>query len=408
MRANVEEAKSYATFTFFPGYIPLREPFTLCILVIVKKAFLTLIFLAVAGGGGWFFFQKINPSFKQGAASEPKSGRRAPQAVSELATVERRTLTQVISSSGDITPAVQVEVKPEISARIKTIQVAAGEHVKKDEVLIELDDKELLTEKASVQTEIVGAQVNLDKGKRTYERAKQLFERKLISQEVFENSKTDYDVAQNNLDKLLSKLRSVNDRLEKTKVLAPMDGTVLSLPVVPGQVVVAAASVNSGTLLMTVADLSQMRIITHINQVDITHLAKDQKVEVSVDSVRDKKMYGTVFFISPVASIKSNVKGFSVEVLARDLDPQIRPGMTANLIFTISTVADALSVPLSAVFTEDNESKVVYVGNGKAVSKPEKRPVEIGIVNFDYAEIKAGLKEGESVFLTKPRGTKDG
>ena len=376
----------------------------------MKKVFLALFVLAAIGGGGWFFYQKAAPSLK-GIAEAPArgpGGKSHRAGNPDLATVERRTLTQIIPSSGDITPAEQVEVKPEISARIKFLRVEAGQMVKKDQILVELDDKELLTEKASVQTEIVGAQFNLDKGKRTYERAKQLFERKLISQEVYENSKTDFDVAQNNLDKLLSKLRSVNDRLEKTKVLSPLEGTVLSLPVVEGQVVVAAASVSSGTLLMTVADLSQMLIVTHINQVDITHLAKDQKVEFSVDSVHDKKMYGTVSFISPVASIKNNVKGFSVQVLAKDLDEQVRPGMTANLIFTVSTVADALSVPLSAVFTEEDDNKVVYVGDRKTASKPEKRPVEIGIVNFDYAEIKAGLKEGESVFLTKPRITKDG
>jgi RND family efflux transporter MFP subunit len=194
----------------------------------------------------------------------------------------------------------------------------------------------------------------------------------------------------------------VQDRLAKTQVFAPIDGMVLSIPVVTGQVVVAAASVSSGTLLLTIANLKDMVITTHVNQVDISHIKPKQKVDFVVDSVRDKTMHGTVSLISPIATVKNNTKGFPVTVLIDELDPSVRPGMTANLTFPISRSPNALAVPLSAVFSTPDNDKVVYVPSPDPQAAPVKRKVELGIVNFDYAEIKSGLKEGDKVFLTKP------
>jgi RND family efflux transporter MFP subunit len=360
----------------------------------VKKVVLGILGVGILAFVGW----KLVP-----AGQETKTVHdEITTSDSDVAVVQRRNLDYTITSTGDIAPAVQIEVKPEISARIKRLPVEIGQIVKRGDLLLDLDDRELQTEKESQETEIRGTQVSLEQAKRLYDRSKALYAKNLIAKQEFENAKTALDVAQNNLDRAGGRLRSVQDRLAKTQVFAPIDGMVLSIPVVTGQVVVAAASVSSGTLLLTIANLKDMVITTHVNQVDISHIKPKQKVDFVVDSVRDKTMHGTVSLISPIATVKNNTKGFPVTVLIDELDPSVRPGMTANLTFPISRSPNALAVPLSAVFSTPDNDKVVYVPSPDPQAAPVKRKVELGIVNFDYAEIKSGLKEGDKVFLTKP------
>jgi RND family efflux transporter MFP subunit len=361
---------------------------------VVKRLLTTLLALALLGGGGWYGYSWWRDHQAAKEAAVPKGA---------TATVERRKIEYKIESSGDIAPAVEVEVKPEVSARVKRLLVEVGTHVKKDQTIVELDDTDLQTEKRGVETEIAGAQVSLDKAERNFERARQLFERKLISQEAFENLRSDRDTAQNNHAKARSRLQTVQDKISKTVVLSPMEGTVLTVPVVEGQVVVAAASVNSGTLLMTIADLNRMYITTHINQVDVSKIQPEQAVDLRIESLPEAKMKGRVSLISPIASVVRNVKGFTVTVWIENLDPAVRPGMTAEITFPIRRIDNALALPLSAIFTEDDDSTVVYiVGRGTNPNEPRKIPIKVGVSDFDFAEIKEGLNEGDVVLLVRP------
>ena len=363
----------------------------------MKQVIRALLVLAILGGGGYYGYSYWQTSV---AATNKKA---AAKARNTTAQVERRKIEFNIEASGDIAPAIEVDVKPEVSARVNRLLVAIGDKVKKGQPIVELDDRDLLTERSSAETEIAGADVALEKAERNFERAKLLYQRMLISQEAFENLRSDRDTAKNNHDKALRKLETVDDKLAKTKIYSPMDGTVLDVPVVEGQVVVAAASVNSGTLLMTIADLSDMYISTHINQVDVAKIRDGQKVSIQVDSLPGNVMEGTVSLIAPVATVVRNTKGFTVTVRIEHLDGRVKPGMTAELIFPITTVDNALTVPLSAVFTEDDDTTVVYtVGRGINPGNARRVQVEIGVSDFDFAEIKNGLSEGDIVLLTRP------
>lgn len=329
-------------------------------------------------------------------------GAEKPAAPPPTAQVERRNLTEEIMTSGDVAASLQVEIKPEVSGKIKTLAVHTGDSVKPGQLLVELDDKDLLTEKGTTQVQIAGAKLSLDKALRDFERTQKLFERNLISREAFDNAKTELDTSKNNHEQALGRLRTVEDKLFKTKIVAPFDGTILSIPVVEGQVVVAAASVSSGTLLMSMADLSHMQIATHVNQVDIAKLKVGQTGEITVDSLPGVKIEGAIGLISPLAVVKNNIKGFTVTVTIRTRDERLKPGMTADVRFVVGKSDQALVVPLAGVFTEDDESKVVYLPQ-KSAGAPKKTTVTLGIVNFDYAEIKSGLKEGDSILLVKPK-----
>ncbi|MFQ3671792.1 MAG: efflux RND transporter periplasmic adaptor subunit, partial [Verrucomicrobiia bacterium] len=219
---------------------------------------LLLLTLLLAGGGVAAYLFLLPPKADSITSEEDL-----------VARVTRQDIALFVRVAGDIEPVVQVEIRPEISARINRLNVQLGQSVKAGEVLVELDDKELLTEKNSAEIEIVGARLEAEKAKRDHQRDQRLFEKQLISAQALADSGTRLELAENTLRRAQSRLQTVKDRLDKTRVLAPMDGTILELPVVEGQVVVGAGSVNSGTSLMKLARMDRLRIATHVNQVDV-------------------------------------------------------------------------------------------------------------------------------------------
>lgn len=355
----------------------------------MKKLVLATVIVAALAGGGWWLV-------KTG-----KIGGDSHEAIPErlLTKAEKRDIDFSVEVAGDVAPSFQLDIKSEVSGKIKGLHVEAGDTVKSGDLLAEIDDRDLLTEKQSLLTEIDGAKLEMEKDKRNYERSKELFESKLVSREQFDNLTSEFDISQNNLVRAQRKLEIMEEKLRKTKVISPIDGTVLTLPVIEGQVVVAAASVNSGTTLMTVANLEKLLVQTHVNQVDVARLKVDQAVRLKVDSLKDVTMSGKISFIAPVATVKNSVKGFDIEATIENPSARLRPGMTVNLNIPIAKADSAISVPISAIFRGDGNKKVVYVRNGEAT---ERREVKIGVTNFDFAEIKDGVQEGETVLLIEP------
>ena len=348
-----------------------------------------LLALAALAGGGWFYLGGKLPRSESQAVATEKS----------LARAEKRDIESSIDVSGDVTPAFQLDVKPEVGGKLKALHVVAGQTVKEGDLLAEIDDRDLLTEKDSALTEIEGAKLSMEKAKKNFERSRELFGEKLISREVFDNLTAEFEIAQNGLVKAGRKLQLVEDRLRKTKVLSPTDGTALTVPVIVGQVVIAAASVNSGTTLMSIANLSKLQIEMHINQVDKARLTLDKVVQIRAEALKDEVMDARISFIAPIATTKSSVKGFQVQAIIDKPDPRLSPGMTVTLNIPIARVEDAISVPVTAVFKSEGNKKVVYVRHGDAT---EKREVKVGVTNIDHAQILNGVKEGEEILLVEP------
>jgi RND family efflux transporter MFP subunit len=314
--------------------------------------------------------------------------------------VERRSIRFAVTAAGDIGPAEQVSVRPEVNGKIADLPVDIGDRIKKDQVLFTLDDFDLQTERASRLTDIERTKLELEKAGRDYERSKRLIAEKLISQELFEDTRTEFELKKNSLERAQKDLSLVEYRLTKTKILAPFDCTVLTRPVSVGQAVSGSGGFNSGTEVLTIANLNDMVINAHINQADITRLSQGQEVDVQVESMPGLKLKGQVERIAPQTTIKNNIKGYAVRIALKDLDARVLPGMTANVSIPVASSENALAVPMAAVFTEQGE-RFVFV---RKDDKFERRPVQIGVADYDYAEVRNGVTEGEIVSLETPAG----
>jgi RND family efflux transporter MFP subunit len=363
----------------------------------LMKKLLLLLIIAALGGGGLYAYKR---EWFGGMPKKPVTSMH--DAI--VAAAEVRDIEFSIQVSGDVRPATQLDVKPEVGGRLKKIHVLPGSKVKAGMLLVEIDDRDILSERESSLTEIEGAQLAVDKMVRNHARAKDLHEQKLISQEAFDNLTSELAIARNSLAKAERRKQLVEDKLSKTKVIAPGDGTVLTVPIVEGQVVISAASVNSGTTLMTIADLSRLVVETHVNQVDVAKLLLKQEVSLSAESIRDETLNAIITFIAPVATVKNAVKGFSVEAVIETASERLRPGMTVQMTVPIANAESVIAVPVGAVFKGEGNSRVVYVRDG---DRTERRSVKIGVTNTEHAQILQGLKEGEQILLNEPaRGEK--
>jgi HlyD family secretion protein len=168
-----------------------------------------------------------------------------------------------------------------------------------------------------------------------------------------------------------------------------------------GQAVSGSGGFNSGTEVLTIANLNEMVINAHVNQADVPRLKVNQTVEVAVEAVAGLKVTGVVERIAPQATIKNNIKGFAARILLKNVDARVRPGMTANIKIPVASADNVMAVPLSAVFTEKSSEtgvyeRFVYVVQEESESV-EKRNVKVGVSDFSFAEIQEGLAAGEVV-----------
>ncbi|PHX93793.1 MAG: hypothetical protein CK546_08125 [Pedosphaera sp.] len=452
----------------------------------MKSLLVWLVVLGTLGGGGYYAYKKWpdKVAFWKTAAKAEDAAKKFARPTT--AVVIPRNISFAISAAGEITPAEQVSVRPEVSGRIDKLPVDLGDKVKKGAVLFTLDDSDLqiersqrLTEIEATQLQIEGArltleklQIDFDRTKQIFEnklplersqrqteieaaklqiegarlaleklqlnfdRSKQLFADKLLAKEVFENAKAELDqarnthaITRNSHDKLLARevlenakidldlarnnhalarnsyerslkaLQLVEDRISKTKNTAPFDCTILTRPVSVGQAVSGSGGVNSGTEVLTVADLSELIINAHINQADVTRLTVNQRVQIEVEAVAGLKLFGRVDRIAPQATIKNGIKGFSTRIIVKnDEKSGVRPGMTANLTIPLQAADNVLAVPLAAVFSDQGD-RFVYVKQG---DKFARAPILIGVTDYDYAEVTKGLEGGETVSLITP------
>jgi HlyD family secretion protein len=361
----------------------------------MKKWLFIGVLIAVAAGSysKWGHLLKMSAQ-NSGLAQRPTT-----------AVVEPRNIDFAVNAAGDIGPAEQVSVRPEVNGRIESLAVDIGDQVKAGDPLFTLDDRDLQIERESQQKEIDRTRIQLDQAERNYSRAKLLFDSNLISREVYEDTRTQFELSKVALSRAEKNLELVTDRLRKTRILAPFDCTVLTRPVSVGQAVSGSGGFNSGTEVMTIANLNEMVINAHINQADITRLQAGKEVEVMVEAVPGLKVSGKVERVAPQSTIRNNIKGYAVRILLKDVDKRVRPGMTANLKIPVASRENVLAVPLSAVFTERNPEnqqmeRFVYVKKG---DRFDRLPVTVGIADFFFVEIIEGLTDGDVVALEIPK-----
>jgi HlyD family secretion protein len=393
-------------------------------------------------------------------------GRKPPITV-QTEKVARRNITEIVVANGKIQPVVQVGISPEVAGEIVALPVKEGDHVKKGDLLVQIKPANYEAARdsadASYRSAIANknlAQAQLDKAEAEYKRNLDLSKNNLISDSVFLDIKTTYEVAKlqletatHQVDQAKFGLDNANADLSKTTILSPIDGTVVQLQSQLGERVLGT-SFNMGTEIMTVADLNEMEARVDVGEMDVVLMQPGQNARLEVDAFKDRKFNGTVtevansakgFGQSSASSQSSSATGdatkFEVHIRIKEKE-LFRPGMSVTAEIETRSRTNVLAVPIASVtarLPKKNDGKdfaktnSVAGTNGPAtnavagsnsipnteMAKADKKaketpkqidvvfvtegdhvkmvPVKIGISDDNYWEVTEGLQDGQEV-----------
>lgn len=312
--------------------------------------------------------------------------------------VNKRTIVETVTASGQVYPEVEVKISPDISGEVTELNVQEGDSVRKGQVLARvyadiyaLQRDQAASEVNQSQATVANSQAalealsaNMKQAQQAYDRNKQLYDDKVISRSEFEQFETtlrsaqaNYNAAKENIRSLQAGVRvsqtgltSANKNLGRTVLTAPMDGVISSLNIKKGERVVGTAQ-QAGTEMMTVADMSVLEVRVDVGENDIVKVSIGDSADVEVDAYNKRKFKGVVTQIASstkssgtsalTSSSTNDVTNYEVRIRLdkssyQDLiDPAkprqfpFRPGMNASADIKTQRLDNVLAVPITAV-----------------------------------------------------------
>lgn len=379
----------------------------------------------------------------------------------------RRTIIETVNASGKVYPEIEVKVSPDISGEITELTVQEGDTVKKGQLLariyadiysIQRDQAsfgvdQTKAQAANTQAALDALQAQLDQSQRNYDRQKKLYDEKVISKSEFDVAESTFKTAKANHNAAVqtikganvsvktaeASLNRANKDLDKTVIVAPMDGVISLLNVKKGEKV-AGNSFNIGTEILRIANMDKIEVRVDVGENDIPKVKLGDSAIVTIDAFSERKFRGIVTQIassnngastSALAPATNDVTQYKVyvrilpesymDLIGKGYFP-FKPGMSANADIQTRTSVNVLSVPINAVTTREKKDaeKIVTTGeDGKESSsiaaddldvvvfvkgkdgQIRKVKVTTGIQDINHIEIISGLQEGDEI-ITGP------
>ena len=385
----------------------------------------------------------------------------------------KRNVIETVSANGKIQPEAELKITSDVSGEIVEMLVKEGEQVKKGDLLcrvkpdiyesaFERVNATVNSTKANLKTtmaQLVQAKATLANAEASYARSKKLLDQSAISQQEFDASKATFESAKANVDGITesikaadynvqsveASLKEANTNLDKTKIYAPVDGTVSKLNVEKGERIVGVQGLQ-GTEILRLANLNEMEVSVEVNENDIIRISKNDTAVIEVDAYIGKKFKGIVTEVANSANTTGisvdQVTNFVVKIrvlresyaflISETNSAPFRPGMSASVEIQTSRAFNIITIPIPAVTTrnadttktkglsQDEEPEMQVIDEKQL--KLEKKKEEIkecvfvnrkgiakmvyvttGVQDDDYIEIKHGILVGDEI-ISGPYG----
>jgi macrolide-specific efflux system membrane fusion protein len=309
---------------------------------------------------------------------------------------ELRTLETAVSATGTVRLRVGAEVRvgSQLSGIVKRLNVTVGSHIKKGDVIAEIDSRGLEARIEQARAQISIDEVDLRKDQRDLERSRRLLSAGLVPRKEVEDAEALVESAAAKLKKSENDLAVVQVDLAYTSITSPISGTVASVSTQEGETVAAAFAAPT---FVTIIEDGALELVAMVDETDISNVRVGSPVTFSVESYSSQEFTGTVKRISPKATIVSGVVNYEVAASIDKDVAMLKPDMTANISIRSAT-RSVLVVPNAAVQRE-GEDRFVYVDAG---GKPEKRIVTVGLRDLGFTEVKKGLGPADRVLNGTP------
>jgi HlyD family secretion protein len=354
-------------------------------------------------------------------------------------TVERGPIRSLISTNGKVEPIRNFEAHAPVATTVKRVLVKEGDHVRKGQLLLQLDDADLRSQAARAQAQMKAAQSNQadlknsgtqeevltldsdlikarnarDAAQRNLDALRRLQQQGAASAGEVKQAEDTLQRAQADTTLLEQKRKdrysqpeaakiqaqgaeaqaayeAAEDALEKSSVRAPFDGIVYALPVKQG------AYVQTGDLLLQAGDLSQMLVRAFVDEPDIGRLAAGQKVEVTWDALPSRSWNGAVISVPSTVKLRGSRNVGEVTCTVDNHDMRLLPNVNVGVIVITAEHSGVLTLLREAVRMDDTKPYVYQVVDGEL----KRREVEVSLQNLTRVEITAGLPENSIVALS--------
>ena len=369
----------------------------------VTKWGIALLAVAALAAGMWWW---LKPKNEINYLTEP---------------VVRTNIAQTVSATGEISAAQLVDVGAQASGQIKKLHVTLGQQVKKGDLIAEIDSTSQLnnlnTNKAKLDTyqaQLVSAEIALRSADKKYQREQALWKEDATSREALEDAQDAFAAAKASVAELKSSIRqtqiainSAEADLGYTRITAPMDGTVVAIPVEEGQTVNANQTTPT---IVQVADLSTMLNKMQIAEGDVNKVKAGMKLTFTTLSQPDNVREATLESIDPGLTTMSqgsyttstDTTDSAIYYYARSLVPNednvLHIGMTTENTIIINQAEKVLAVPKLAVKQRGGKQYVRVLGEN---NQPQEKEIITGLSDNMSTEVKSGLSEGENVIISE-------
>ena len=369
----------------------------------VTKWGIALLAVAALAAGMWWW---LKPKNEINYLTEP---------------VVRTNIAQTVSATGEISAAQLVDVGAQASGQIKKLHVTLGQQVKKGDLIAEIDSTSQLnnlnTNKAKLDTyqaQLVSAEIALRSADKKYQREQALWKEDATSREALEDGQDAFAAAKASVAELKSSIRQTQIAINTaeadlgyTRITAPMDGTVVAIPVEEGQTVNANQTTPT---IVQVADLSTMLNKMQIAEGDVNKVKAGMKLSFTTLSQPDNVREATLESIDPGLTTMSqgsyttstDTTDSAIYYYARSLVPNednvLHIGMTTENTIIINQAEKVLAVPKLAVKQRGGKQYVRVLGEN---NQPQEKEITTGLSDNMNTEVKSGLGEGENVIISE-------
>lgn len=333
--------------------------------------------------------------------------------------VNRNTIEVTVAAMGRLKPFRGTDVGTQVSGQLKKLHVAIGDDVEAGQLVAEIDPTAFQSRVDADSALMAALQAQLDEKKVALELAEAEFRRKLLLQEKGSISESVLEarhaalksaraavresMAQVEQGKANLEFDTIN--LERTKIYAPISGTVVSQTAFEGQ---ALSAVQEAPVIIGIADLNRMTVEAYVAEADIGSLVIGHAAYFTVLGQPEQNRAATVRQINPMPEVINNVVLYKVLIDVPNVDRSLMIGMTAQVFFLLARSENAIVVPVTALEISSNKSthsddyqrrNKVFVHSGDGSVEP--RQVVVGIKNRVDVEILHGLSVGERVIVAR-------
>jgi HlyD family secretion protein len=275
------------------------------------------------------------------------NGKRNKEPKYRVEKVERGDVTATVTATGTLAAVTTVKVGSQVSGIISKLYADFNKHVKKGELLAELDPTTFIAQADQRRADLDRAMAEARNARLSFERSKKLFEQQLLSQGEYDAARANYQGAGAAVKQSQAALKQAETNLSYTKILSPIDGIVVDRQYDIGQTV--AASFQAPTLFTIAQDLTLMQVATNIDEADIGKIHPGEKATFNVDAFPDRNFEGKISQVRLSPQTVNNVVTYPVLIDVPNPQLDLKPGMTANVNVPTQTTTGVLKVPNAAL-----------------------------------------------------------